>query len=207
MNGNSTAPTTNAPSPLALPAEPPHKKPAFHMNFEMSDDENHSTATSTSSTFSCLPLLSEIEGDTDWYQSTGYRGPSLAAPDAPYLVGRPHFVVASHVSLHHQEIRALHPWMTAIEERVQSLVQDVEHVQDVLDVAKTEVLEMRNYESGCADSAAEDTRKEVQDLRTRLSASERSKMSLITRLLRMEERISVLEQRPLGWQGPSDSSR
>ncbi|GKF35724.1 hypothetical protein Tco_0112482 [Tanacetum coccineum] len=32
MNGNSTAPTTNAPSPLALPAEPPHKKPAFHMS-------------------------------------------------------------------------------------------------------------------------------------------------------------------------------
>ncbi|GKA52014.1 hypothetical protein Tco_0745210 [Tanacetum coccineum] len=48
MNGNSTAPTTNAPSPLALPAEPPQKKPAFHMSapedFEMSDDDNHSTA-------------------------------------------------------------------------------------------------------------------------------------------------------------------
>ncbi|GJZ47462.1 hypothetical protein Tco_0601294 [Tanacetum coccineum] len=29
MNGNSTAPTTNAPSTLALPAEPPQKKPAF----------------------------------------------------------------------------------------------------------------------------------------------------------------------------------
>ncbi|GJZ47461.1 nuclear pore complex protein NUP1-like protein isoform X2 [Tanacetum coccineum] len=48
MNGNSTAPTINAPSPLALPAEPPQKKPAFHMSapkdFEMSDDDNHSTA-------------------------------------------------------------------------------------------------------------------------------------------------------------------
>ncbi|GJX12861.1 hypothetical protein Tco_0204619 [Tanacetum coccineum] len=31
MNGNSTAPTTNAPSTLALPAEPPQKKPAFQM--------------------------------------------------------------------------------------------------------------------------------------------------------------------------------
>ncbi|GKE10010.1 hypothetical protein Tco_1413561 [Tanacetum coccineum] len=48
MNGNSTAPTTNAPSPLALPAEPPQKKPAFQMSapedFEMSDDDNHFTA-------------------------------------------------------------------------------------------------------------------------------------------------------------------
>ncbi|GJX86819.1 hypothetical protein Tco_0337593 [Tanacetum coccineum] len=32
MNGNSTAPTTNAPSTLALPAEPPQKKPAFQMS-------------------------------------------------------------------------------------------------------------------------------------------------------------------------------
>ncbi|GKA38931.1 putative reverse transcriptase domain-containing protein [Tanacetum coccineum] len=39
---------------------------------------------------------------------------------------------------------------------------------------------------------------------TRLSASESSKMSLSTMLLRMEERISALEQRPAGQQGPSD---
>ncbi|GKC57213.1 hypothetical protein Tco_1084811, partial [Tanacetum coccineum] len=58
MNGNSTAPTvkgnaptTNAPSTLALPAEPPQKKPAFQMSapedFEVSDDDNHSTAPTT----------------------------------------------------------------------------------------------------------------------------------------------------------------
>ncbi|GJY31134.1 hypothetical protein Tco_0414629 [Tanacetum coccineum] len=45
VNGN--APTTNAPSTLALPAEPPQKKPAFQMSapedFEVSDDDNHST--------------------------------------------------------------------------------------------------------------------------------------------------------------------
>ncbi|GJW98856.1 hypothetical protein Tco_0180664 [Tanacetum coccineum] len=45
MNGNSTAPTTNAPSTLALPAEPPQKKPAFQMSApKVSDDDNHSTA-------------------------------------------------------------------------------------------------------------------------------------------------------------------
>ncbi|GJZ28417.1 hypothetical protein Tco_0573064, partial [Tanacetum coccineum] len=48
VNGNSTAPTTNAPSTLAPPAEPPQKKPAFQMSapedFEVSDDDNHSTA-------------------------------------------------------------------------------------------------------------------------------------------------------------------
>ncbi|GJV94110.1 hypothetical protein Tco_1541923 [Tanacetum coccineum] len=45
VNGN--APTTNAPSTLALPTEPPQKKPAFQMSapedFEVSDDDNHST--------------------------------------------------------------------------------------------------------------------------------------------------------------------
>ncbi|GKE88223.1 hypothetical protein Tco_1565698, partial [Tanacetum coccineum] len=54
MNRNSTAarvqgnaPTTNAPSTLALPAEPPQKKPAFQISapedFDVSDDDNHST--------------------------------------------------------------------------------------------------------------------------------------------------------------------
>ncbi|GKF61370.1 hypothetical protein Tco_0181424, partial [Tanacetum coccineum] len=45
---SATAPTTNAPSTLALPTEPPQKKPAFQMSapedFEMSDDDNHFTA-------------------------------------------------------------------------------------------------------------------------------------------------------------------
>ncbi|GKC83228.1 putative reverse transcriptase domain-containing protein [Tanacetum coccineum] len=119
---------------------------------------------SSSSTFSCLPLLSEIEGDTYWYQSTGYRGPSLAAPDAPHPVGRPYFVVTSHVSLHHQEIRALHVRVDRIESiqtglrRSELAIErdiwlgerhdDVEHVQDVLDVAETEVLEMRSNAAG-----------------------------------------------------------
>ncbi|GJY15276.1 hypothetical protein Tco_0385698 [Tanacetum coccineum] len=54
MNGNSTsrvkgsAPTTNASSTLALPAEPRQKKRAFQMSvheyFEVLDDDNHSTA-------------------------------------------------------------------------------------------------------------------------------------------------------------------
>ncbi|GKE36774.1 hypothetical protein Tco_1460179, partial [Tanacetum coccineum] len=48
MNWNSTAPTTNAPSTLALPAESPQKKPAFQISapkdFDVTDDDNHSTA-------------------------------------------------------------------------------------------------------------------------------------------------------------------
>ncbi|GJY15274.1 hypothetical protein Tco_0385696 [Tanacetum coccineum] len=46
VQGN--APTTNAASTLALPAEPPQKKPAFQMSvpedFDVLDDDNHSTA-------------------------------------------------------------------------------------------------------------------------------------------------------------------
>ncbi|GKF11346.1 hypothetical protein Tco_0049272, partial [Tanacetum coccineum] len=48
MNGNSTAPTTNAAYTLELLAEHPQKKPTFQMSapkdFEVSDDDNHSTA-------------------------------------------------------------------------------------------------------------------------------------------------------------------
>ncbi|GKD39937.1 hypothetical protein Tco_1260144 [Tanacetum coccineum] len=54
MNRNSTAArvqgnasTTNATSTLALPAEPPQKKPAFQISapedFEVSDDDSHFT--------------------------------------------------------------------------------------------------------------------------------------------------------------------
>ncbi|GKG37931.1 hypothetical protein Tco_0457154, partial [Tanacetum coccineum] len=42
-----SAPTTKAASTLALPAEPPQKKPAFQMSvpedFDVLDDDNHST--------------------------------------------------------------------------------------------------------------------------------------------------------------------
>ncbi|GKG19753.1 hypothetical protein Tco_0376852, partial [Tanacetum coccineum] len=62
MKGNSTAPTTNAPSTLALPAEPPQKKPAFQMSapedFEVSDDDNHSTSPTINVT-STLALAAE----------------------------------------------------------------------------------------------------------------------------------------------------
>ncbi|GJX72578.1 hypothetical protein Tco_0309749 [Tanacetum coccineum] len=69
MNGNSTAPTvkgnaptTNAASTLALPAEPPQKKPAFQMSapedFEVSDDDNHSTSPTTNAA-STLALAAE----------------------------------------------------------------------------------------------------------------------------------------------------
>ncbi|GJX20151.1 hypothetical protein Tco_0222828 [Tanacetum coccineum] len=62
MNGNSTAPTTNAPSTLALPTEPPQKKPAFQMSapedFEVLDDDNHSTAPTTNAA-STLALPAE----------------------------------------------------------------------------------------------------------------------------------------------------
>ncbi|GJZ95332.1 hypothetical protein Tco_0667535 [Tanacetum coccineum] len=54
MNGNSIAPvqgstpTTNGASTLALPVEPPQKKPAFQIgapeDYEVLDDDNHSTA-------------------------------------------------------------------------------------------------------------------------------------------------------------------
>nr|GEZ28931.1 hypothetical protein [Tanacetum cinerariifolium] len=66
MNGNSTAPvqgnapTTNAASTLALPAEPPQKKPAFRMSapedLEVLDDDNH------------IPLL---EGSTSFLTGHG----------------------------------------------------------------------------------------------------------------------------------------
>ncbi|GJZ15583.1 hypothetical protein Tco_0551260 [Tanacetum coccineum] len=102
--------------------------------------------------------------------------------------------------------------MTATEERVQSLSQDVEYMQDVLDVAKTEVFELRYrvdaYPRKQVDTLrVKDARAEIQDLQTRLSTSERCEMSLITRLLRMEVRISALEQRPSGQLGTPDSSR
>ncbi|GJX33592.1 hypothetical protein Tco_0243447 [Tanacetum coccineum] len=132
-------------------------------------------------------------------------GPSSAAPDAPHPVGRPFSVVASRVALYHQDLGALHPWKTATEERVQSLSQDVEYVQDMLDVAETEVFELRYRVD--AYPRKQDARAEIQDLQTRLSTSEKCEMSLITRLLRMEERISALEQRPSGQQGTPDSSR
>ncbi|GJY77486.1 hypothetical protein Tco_0482602 [Tanacetum coccineum] len=119
--------------------------------------------------------------------------------------------------------------LTATNERVQSLSQDVEHVQDVLDVDETDVFELRytvdaypreqvdtlrvkvdGLHRGAetmSQTALQDARAEIQDLRTRLSASEMSEMSLITRLLRMEERISALEQRPLGQQKCYASSK
>nr|GEY16722.1 reverse transcriptase domain-containing protein [Tanacetum cinerariifolium] len=77
--------------------------------------------------------------------------------------------------------------MTATEGRVQSLLHDGEHVQDVLDVVQIKVTELRYQvdtypqEVQTLQATLEDTRAEVLDLRTRLSESERREMSLITR--------------------------
>ncbi|GKD83799.1 hypothetical protein Tco_1350638 [Tanacetum coccineum] len=77
MNRNSTAArvqgnasTTNATSTLALPAEPPQKKPAFQISapedFDVSDDDNHSTTPSvqgnapTTNAASTLALRAEL---------------------------------------------------------------------------------------------------------------------------------------------------
>nr|GEY45012.1 hypothetical protein [Tanacetum cinerariifolium]GEY71947.1 hypothetical protein [Tanacetum cinerariifolium] len=126
-------------------------------------------------------------------------------------------------------ISELQPRMTAMEERVQTLVEQGEHVADILDMAETKVLELRdvvyNYPHGQVDalrvevdrlhgSAAtmsqrvqiletplHEARVENQDLRTRLSASKSSERCLINCVLRMDERISAQEQRTPGPHG------
>ncbi|GJS95040.1 putative reverse transcriptase domain-containing protein [Tanacetum coccineum] len=84
--------------------------------------------------------------------------------------------------------------------------QEIKHVADVLDVVETKVLELRYrvdaYPREQVDALrVEDATTEILDLHTRLSASECSERCMITCLLGMEERISVLEQRPPRSQG------
>ncbi|GJT74914.1 hypothetical protein Tco_1041639 [Tanacetum coccineum] len=92
--------------------------------------------------------------------------------------------------------------------RVQTLVEDGDYVQDVLDVVDTVIAELRDVvdDYPCGQGIHLDMRAENQDLRTRLSASENSERCMITCLLRMEERISALEQRSPGPQGLSNGS-
>ncbi|GKE41609.1 hypothetical protein Tco_1468893, partial [Tanacetum coccineum] len=108
-------------------------------------------------------------------------------------------------------------------------------VQDVLNVAETEVLELRYrvdaypreqvdalrvevdglHESTkttsqrvqTQETALQEARKEIQDLQTRLSTSKSSERCMIPCLLRMEERISTLEQRHPRPQGSSNDSK
>ncbi|GJX10196.1 hypothetical protein Tco_0200055 [Tanacetum coccineum] len=131
-------------------------------------------------------------------------------------------------------ISELQPRMATVKERVQTLVEDGEYVQDVLDVVDTGIAELRDvvddYPRGhvytlrhkvdglhgiiatmshrvqILEIALQEVRLESQDLRTRLSASGSSERCMFTCLLRMEECISVLEQRSPGPQGSSNGS-
>ncbi|GJU91347.1 ribonuclease H-like domain-containing protein [Tanacetum coccineum] len=111
--------------------------------------------------------------------------PSLATSDAPHLVGCPLSVVASRVALYHQELEALHVRLDRVESIQTSLGDPSSRLKEASDGWR-------------ARAALEDTRAKVLELWTRLSASESSEMSLITRLLMMEERISALEVNAVG---------
>nr|GEU33573.1 hypothetical protein [Tanacetum cinerariifolium] len=131
-------------------------------------------------------------------------------------------------------ILELQPRMTAAEDRVESLAQDVKHVQDVLDVAETKVVELRYrvdaYSREQVDAfrvevdglhkstkvmsqrvqtlktALQEAKAEIHDLWTCLSTSKSSERCMITYLLRIEVRISALKQRPPRPQGSSSDS-
>ncbi|GKB32181.1 hypothetical protein Tco_0871582 [Tanacetum coccineum] len=151
------------------------------------------------------------------------RGPSSVVSDTLHLVGHLLSMVASRVTLHYQELRALHVRL----DRTPSLVRKVDHLsddqEDVFDVVQTEVTELwyrvDGYPREQVDTlrvdvdglhqGAETTRQEVQTLQTALQDARAeilnlqtclstSKRSLITSLLRMDERIGALEQRPSG---------
>ncbi|GKE39611.1 hypothetical protein Tco_1463016, partial [Tanacetum coccineum] len=118
-------------------------------------------------------------------------------------------------------ISKLQPRMATFEERVQTLVEDGEYVQDVLDVVDTEIAKLRDivddYPRGQVDTlrhevdglhgivatmshlvhiletALQEVTAENLDLQTRLSVSESNERCLITCVLRMDERISALD--------------
>ncbi|GJX47427.1 hypothetical protein Tco_0272617 [Tanacetum coccineum] len=75
-------------------------------------------------------------------------------------------------------------------DRMGVIEYDVETLQ-----ARVDVVELR---ADILQLALGDTREEIVDLRARLGVSERSGSCMITCLLRMEERVSALEQRSLG---------
>ncbi|GKA72294.1 hypothetical protein Tco_0778510 [Tanacetum coccineum] len=105
-----------------------------------------------------------------------------------------------------RDIRWLGECPNVIHARTLSLVRKVDRLiddqEDVLDVVETKVTELRYMVDATLDARAE-----ILDLQTSLSASESSEMTLSTILLKMEERISALEQRPSRSQGPPDGSR
>ncbi|GJX15077.1 hypothetical protein Tco_0206835 [Tanacetum coccineum] len=121
----------------------------------------------------------EWEDDDDWlmapekdyvHSTFEVGGPSSAAPDAPYPVGRPLSVVASRIALHHQELGALH-------------VLELRYRVDRYPREQVDALRVK------------DARVEIQDLRTRLSASKSSEASMSDLILRMEERSVIMSPR------------
>ncbi|GJX64819.1 hypothetical protein Tco_0299162 [Tanacetum coccineum] len=92
--------------------------------------------------------------------------------------------------------------MTAIKERVQTLVDALRVKVDGLHGSAATMSQRVQI----LETALQEARIENQDLRTCLSASASSERFLITCVLRMDERISALEQRTPGPQGSSNGS-
>ncbi|GKE60872.1 hypothetical protein Tco_1511239 [Tanacetum coccineum] len=142
-------------------------------------------------------------------------GPSSATPKAPHPVRHPLSIVAFRDALHHQELIPLHVRLDGVESIQTELrrsewviVRDVgwlgerdEIILDVLDVVDIEIVELRDRVDDYPQTTLQEARADIQDLWTRLSASESSKRCLITCVLIMDERISALEHRIPGAQG------
>ncbi|GJV74576.1 hypothetical protein Tco_1506160 [Tanacetum coccineum] len=92
--------------------------------------------------------------------------------------------------------------MTTMEERVQTLVDTLRVKVDGLHGSATTMSQRVQI----LKTALQEARVENQDLRTFLSASESSERFLITCVVKMDERISALEQRTPGPQGSSNGS-
>ncbi|GKC72856.1 hypothetical protein Tco_1118739 [Tanacetum coccineum] len=181
-----TPPTATSPVRLVRPATPPSPL-STHAPLPVDSImlPNYQTTTSVTTPW-IPPTLRRFQHERDHVHNTfEVRGPSFAAPDALHPIRCPIFMVASRVAFHHQELEALHVRLDS-KKGWRARIGCAGCCSD------------KGYRAADVQTlraTLEDTRVEVLDLRTRLSASERSKMSLITRLLRMEESISALTTR------------
>ncbi|GKB77222.1 hypothetical protein Tco_0944117 [Tanacetum coccineum] len=155
---------------------------------------NYQTTTSVTTPW-IPPTLRRFQHERDHVHNTfEVRGPSLAAPDALHPIRCSIFMVASRVAFHHQELEALHVRLdrfesiqTGLRRLERKIKRDIKWLGELTvtgwraRVGCARCCSDRGYRAATLRAALEDTRAEVLDLRTRLSASERSKMSLITR--------------------------
>nr|GEZ43702.1 hypothetical protein [Tanacetum cinerariifolium] len=111
-------------------------------------------------------------------------GPSTAAPEVPYLVGRPLLVVACRVALHHQEIGGLCVQTKNLEQGYGTLVRKIEDHELTMDT----VVEIETQVSKMQDK---EVRAENQQLRARLNATEGDEGLLVSYVLWMEEHITI----------------